>query len=235
MNEAQRDSGPGTKIGVVTIGQAPRADVVPHMVPAWGKGVTVVEIGALDGLTRTEIARLAPDDNNDLLVTRMADGCAVVVGHRLVTPRMQMAVNDLAEQDCDPIVVLCTGVFELESPGPRLVYPRKVLEHLAVTMGLATPGVTLGLLVPDPKQEEPMADLWRKLTSRVIATSASPYEFNEGPAAFERAGEKLYKGDARVIVMDCMGYTPAMRRALLQRAQVPVVLANQAVAYAAKP
>src|SRR5207249_542441 len=51
------------RIGMVTIGQAPRADVVPDMA-ALLPGVEIVEAGALDGLDRTAIASLAPDGDD---------------------------------------------------------------------------------------------------------------------------------------------------------------------------
>ena len=41
-----------TKVGLITVGQAPRSDVVPDMAAILGGGVEIVEAGALDGLTR---------------------------------------------------------------------------------------------------------------------------------------------------------------------------------------
>src|SRR5437879_12922660 len=67
-------------VGLVTIGQSPRADVVPEMATLIGPGVDVREAGALDGLTRPEIERLAPTGRDEILVTRLQDGSAVVVG-----------------------------------------------------------------------------------------------------------------------------------------------------------
>jgi protein AroM len=39
------------KIGIITIGQSPRTDVVPEMSALFGEGVEVLECGALDGLS----------------------------------------------------------------------------------------------------------------------------------------------------------------------------------------
>ncbi len=49
-----------TRIGMVTVGQAPRADIVPDMA-ALLPDVDILEAGALDGLDRAAIARLAPE------------------------------------------------------------------------------------------------------------------------------------------------------------------------------
>src|SRR3989442_11153264 len=67
-------------VGLVTIGQSPRADVVPEMATLIGPGVDVREAGALDGLTRGEIDRLAPTGSDEILVTRLRDGSAVFLG-----------------------------------------------------------------------------------------------------------------------------------------------------------
>ena len=50
-----------TKVGLITVGQAPRSDVVPDMAAILGGDVEIVEAGALDGLTREQIAPLAPE------------------------------------------------------------------------------------------------------------------------------------------------------------------------------
>ena len=58
-------------VGMITIGQSPRSDVVPDMVEILGPGVEIRERGALDGLSPREIAALAPAPDDDLLVTRL--------------------------------------------------------------------------------------------------------------------------------------------------------------------
>ena len=62
------------------MGQAPRSDVVPDMAAILGGDVEIVEAGALDGLTREQIAPLAPEGDDEILVTRLADGSSVFVG-----------------------------------------------------------------------------------------------------------------------------------------------------------
>ena len=61
-----------TTIGLITVGQAPRSDVVPDMAAILGGDVEIVEAGALDGLTREEIAPLAPEGDDEIIVTRLA-------------------------------------------------------------------------------------------------------------------------------------------------------------------
>ncbi len=49
-------------IGAITIGQAPRDDVVPEMEKRLGPPVRVLQAGALDGLSRADITAFAPAD-----------------------------------------------------------------------------------------------------------------------------------------------------------------------------
>src|SRR5262249_41243613 len=81
--------------GMITVGQAPRVDVVPDMVEIIGPGIRIREVGALDGLSREAIAALAPAPGDDILVTRLADGQSVFVAKRHVVARVQACVDEL--------------------------------------------------------------------------------------------------------------------------------------------
>ncbi len=49
------------KIGIITIGQSPRTDVLPEMSAFFPEGVEVLEQGALDGLTPQQVRAFAPE------------------------------------------------------------------------------------------------------------------------------------------------------------------------------
>ena len=49
------------QIGIVTIGQSPRSDVVPEMQVHLGAHVEVLDHGALDGLTLAEVENYTPE------------------------------------------------------------------------------------------------------------------------------------------------------------------------------
>ena len=46
------------KIGTLTIGQSPRNDLIPE-IEAFFKGAEIIQLGALDGLSKEQIADLA--------------------------------------------------------------------------------------------------------------------------------------------------------------------------------
>ena len=46
------------KIGMLTIGQSPRNDILPGLKEILGKNVEIVEAGALDGLTLVDVKKI---------------------------------------------------------------------------------------------------------------------------------------------------------------------------------
>ena len=217
-----------TMMGVITIGQSPRPDLVLPMSQIWGEGLTVRERGALDSLSRPEIAALEPSEGDEALVTRLLDGSEVIIGHREAEGLVAGAAWDLASQECDPILVLCTGFFAVEAPGARLIFPRQILNSLV--RALPSRGA-LGVMVPHPSQEETIGGLWKEEGLEVITAAVSPYRYERDPESFLRAAEDLRISGVDMIVMDCMGYSLCMREAVRRAAGVPVLLASSAVAH----
>jgi protein AroM len=82
-----------TRVGLITVGQAPRSDVVPDMAAILGGDVEIVEAGALDGLSREQIEPLAPEGDDEILVTRLADGSSVFVGKTRMIPRIEAKIG----------------------------------------------------------------------------------------------------------------------------------------------
>ena len=67
------------KIGAITIGQAPRTDVTADIMRIFDGKVELLQRGGLDGLTKEEIARFAPEEGDYVLVSRLTDGSSVKV------------------------------------------------------------------------------------------------------------------------------------------------------------
>ena len=59
------------KIGLITLGQSPRTDILSEMTRILGSGYEMVEAGALDGHTLKEIKKLEIGPEGTLLMTRM--------------------------------------------------------------------------------------------------------------------------------------------------------------------
>src|ERR1700693_4653984 len=95
-------------LGTLTIGQAPRPDVVPIIdrhVPA---EIRRIHRGVLDGLSRAAIdARYRPLPGERALVTRLLEGGTVELSRRAMRDGVQQALAGLEAEGCDVILLLC--------------------------------------------------------------------------------------------------------------------------------
>jgi len=216
---------------MVTIGQAPRVDVVPEMAKLLG-AAEIVERGALDGLTPAEIEPLAPGAGDEVLVTRLRDGSPVFLGKRRVTPLVQAKLDELDALEVTLTVLLCTGAFHgLHSRRP-LVEPDKVL--LGMLRAIRFAG-RLGVLTPSPRHVAQTEARWRNEGFDPVVVALSPYDEERTGAGQAAAGAEAIAGALRaggvgMVVLDCIGFKPAARTELAQRVGVPVLVANLLVA-----
>ncbi len=213
-------------VGLVTIGQSPRADVVPDMAEIIGPGVELREAGALDGLARAEIGALAPGPGDEILVTRLADATSVFVGKRHIVARVQRKIAELELAGVTLTALLCTGAFaRLEASHP-LLQPQQVL--LGTLRAMRWPG-RLGILTPSEPHVPQTEARWRADGFDPIVVPLSPYE-EENPAAVARAAQTLRGAGAGLVVMDCIGFRRKTRDQLQELTAVPVLVANLLVA-----
>lgn len=212
------------RIGMVTIGQAPRVDVVPDMADILGPGVEILERGALDGLDDARIAAMAPAGDDEVLVTRLADGRSVFVAKRHVTPLVQERIEALEGAGVAMTVLLCTGKFQGLRPARPLVEPDKVLR--GVLRGVAFPG-RLGVLTPSERHVTQTEARWKAHGFDPVVVPASPYHESESIPA---AAETFRAGGVGFVLLDCIGFRREARDELRRRLGVPVVVANLLVA-----
>lgn len=207
----------------VTIGQTPRIDLVPEM-RAWiGDGMDIEEFGALDGLSRAEIASMAPRPDDHRLVTRLADGTEAVVRKDLMHRRLQQVFDDIGGGQFSCTVLLCTGHFPPFDVDGLFLDAQSIVDHSVAA--IADHARLVGVMVPLPQQIEELH--FRPRAGQAMKVSdASPY----AAGRLEQAAESL--ADADLIVMHCMGYTDAMRRTVAAIAERPVLLARRLVATA---
>src|SRR5215207_10094150 len=108
-------------IGMATIGQAPRDDVVPAMRAYLPDGLAIAERGALDGLRYEERRPYWAEPGEVGIVTRLRDGSSVLLSHARILPAMQAAVDRLVREDGAELVVILCGANWSAVRSERLV------------------------------------------------------------------------------------------------------------------
>lgn len=209
-------------VGLITIGQSPRVDVVPDMAEIIGPGVEIREAGALDGLDRAAITTLAPREGDEILVTRLRDGASVFVAKRHIVARVQEKIAALEREGAALTALLCTGAFPRLRASRPLIQPQPVL--LGVLRGMSWPG-RLGVLTPSVPHVPQTEARWRADGFDPIVLPLSPYE-EEDPAALVRAADALRAAGAGLVVMDCIGFRRKTRNELQGLTGAPVLVAN---------
>ena len=215
-------------LGTVTIGQAPRPDLVPileHHLPA---GVRQIHRGVLDGLARAEIDALyRPEPGEPVLVTRFGDGGAVELSRVRVERTAQHKIDALEAEGCSVILLLCTGTFAgLSCRNSWLVEPDAIIPPLtAALIGRRQ----LGVLVPLASQISSESGKWRALERPPLCESASPYD--EDLAAVACAARALAARGAEALLLDCIGFTGRHKKAAAESG-LPVLLSNAIAAKA---
>ncbi|HTW52311.1 MAG TPA: AroM family protein [Stellaceae bacterium] len=216
-------------LGTLTIGQAPRPDVVPIIEQHVPADTRLIHRGALDGLTRAEIAaRYEADPDEPALITRLLDGRSVNLSRRRTQTAVQEKLTLLEDDGCDIILVLCTGIFAgLECRRAWLVEPDHIIPGMVA--GLIERR-QLGIIVPIAGQIVSEAEKWRPLARTPLFGVASPYSADD--ASLLAAGRTLQAEGAEAILLDCIGFTER-HRAALGALGLPVMLSNAIVAKAA--
>jgi protein AroM len=215
-------------LGTLTIGQAPRPDVVPIIDAHVPASVRRVHRGVLDGLSHAEItARYEAEAGEPALVTRLQDGGVVELSRHRMQDGVQSSLTALEAEGCDVILLLCTGTFDgLRCDKAWLVEPDHIIPGMVA--GLIEQR-QLGIIVPIAGQTLSEAGKWQALARVPIFATASPY--TSPPEAVGDAGATLKSRGARAILLDCIGFTER-HRAALAGLDMPVILSNAVVAKA---
>lgn len=217
------------RVGLITIGQAPRDDVVPDMLAQLPFDVEPLERGAIDGLSLEEVQALAPQDGETWAVSRMRDGAEVRLAKRELVPRMQQRIHELEELSVDLIVPLCASDWSTLQCCVPFINPGGALP--AIVSAMLRPGGTLGAVSPTKAQSEQAHERYRVQGVPAVTTFAQPYtDRAEREQQCKAAGELLANHGADLIYMSCMGHNQEMRAIVREASGRPTVTSSGIIA-----
>ena len=94
------------KILVITVGQAPRDDIMEEMYP-YLKNFEIIQKGALDGLTKEYIEENLKGEKGDyLLVSKLTNGEYVKFAEEKIIGRIQKIIDEY-DKKVSYILILC--------------------------------------------------------------------------------------------------------------------------------
>ena len=216
------------KIGVVTIGQSPRPDVIGEMERILGKGYEILEKGALDDFTLEDVQKIKIEEGQGVLVTRMRDGTEIKITHDIVNPVIQKRITELEAEGVELILLVCTGRFPEFKSNVLVVQPSNIIR--GVTRAAIRKG-RMASILPSMQQ---VGGSPREREEDGLVTyldSASPY----GPIEeVEKLGDRLAKQNVDLIVLNCMGFDQNHKRIIREKTGKPVLQSSAMVARALK-
>lgn len=216
-----------THLGVVTIGQSPRREMAEELREQLGAAVSIVQSGALDAVSNEDLATLRPRTAETTLTTVLRCGHAVQVDRDLLVPLVEAAISQVETAGAEVTLFVCTGSFVPLAHLAPLLHAEQLL--LSGVAGLASGVSRVGIVAPLPEQEGEVASQWRGvLSAEVRVASADPYSA-EALSEVTLAAHRLAGQGVGLLVLDCMGYGEAARKAAAT-AGIPVVLARAVVA-----
>lgn len=211
-------------IGVVTIGQTPRPDLVATFAAA-APAAEIRLSGALDDVAPDALAAMTAPGPYPLLV-RLADGKTAEVPRDRLVPRVAAAAGALSAEGAQLIVVACAGEFPtIACPVPVLV-PGRVVPAVVRTWALRG---RIGVVTPNAAQVPFAEAKWRADGFDAEVVCASPVEHHEMAAAARR----LVDADVSLVVLDCMGHDEAYRDEFARLCGRPVLAVQSLVAHLA--
>jgi protein AroM len=212
------------KVGVVTIGQSPRPDVVGEITRILGDSYEVIEVGALDSFSLEEVRKMEPEPGQGLLVTRMRDGTEVKINHDSVLPYLQRAITELNDKQVKIILLLCTGRFPEFKSNVLVVTPSQIVR--GVTNASIRKG-KLGMILPSIQQVggAPRIEDTEGLTT--YYDSASPYGSIEDVKAL---GDRLAENKVDLTFLNCMGFDHNHKKIIMEKTGKPVIQSSSLVA-----
>ena len=214
------------EIGLISIGQSPRPDIVQEIKKAMAENPKIIEVGALDGLSRNEILSLGCSPQDYRVVTRLSDAQPITISKNHILARMETALRKLESQSVRFAAILCTEEFPEYPFDGLLLKPGKLLFHFVSSFYRKDGGA---IVIPLEEQKEAATKRWKLPNVHLNIGILAP---GPNPDAIERLCEELRREPPGFVVLDCFGYDGKLKREIQHQLNCPVILPRTLLGYA---
>ena len=214
---------PMKQIGMLTIGQSPRDDLIPGVMQILGEDFEIIQAGALDDLTYEEIQEIELNPEHYILVSRMRDGREIKITKKFVVPRMQEQLDKIEAQGVRLTVVMCTGKFPQFNSKGLVVTPSEVLK--GVVEGSLKAG-KLAIVYPTEEQIAYAERDFGREDIMLYADSVSPYE----PEDVEGLLKRLKAEDPDLVFLNCFGFPLELKQRIIDTTGKPTIHSSGLIA-----
>lgn len=211
-------------VGIITIGQTPRVDMIQDIRKHLPEGTRILEKGVLDGKTVKEIQWFLPEEGHTVLISRLRNGESAILAKEKVLPIIQGLIDELQSEKASLIILACTGKFPLFRSDIPVIYPDHLLN--CAVKGLLREG-SLAVIVPLAEQGGAIIDKWKEAGFHAIPGASSPYAFSQEKLI--EAVRQLDRHPAIAMVLDCIGYTEEMKSIAQTHTTKPVILSRSVI------
>jgi protein AroM len=213
------------QIGVITMGQAPRTDLLPEIERFFPTNVDFIQRGVLDDFDQEKLQKIKPESGQTTLISRLKDGTSATMAKEKVIPIIQQIIDDFNQNQIQLIIVACTGEFPPFDSKIPIIYPDYLLNYVA--QGIFRKKEQIGVIIPLPEQADSIQKKWHTAGFKTITVASSPYQFDE--QSLIRATKYLEQSSIQTIVLDCIGYTQKMKAIVREHSTKNVLLSRNIV------
>jgi protein AroM len=236
------------KIGLLTIGQSPRVDILldwkmdenqiktyepmdilippkDSMIPT---NVELIHIGALDDIPKDKIHEIQPAPGKRGPISRLKDGTWTLIDPEKLKPLMIKCVSRLEKVGCQAILQLCTGDFPYLTPKIPLIEAGELCK--GIIEAVLNPDSTLGMFSPFPQKTEEVTikELPHWGNRKICQINANPYQ--NPPESIIPEVEKMKNQEVDMVYMNCLGYSIKHKKIAKDILKKPVILPRSTAA-----
>jgi len=211
------------RVGLLTIGQSPREDVVSEIKLLLNPRIEIQEKGLLDDFSLEEIERLKPDAGQMPLVTRLREGGQVELSEKRISSMLPKAIDFMQkEMKVRAVGVLCTHDFAKRRFSIPVIFP---FDYLTFLTSRILNVKSLGVVVPLESQIGTTKEKWKSSS----VESKSPYA---GGKSWEKIAKKFIAKRVEAVILDCIGYRIKDKQEIQKFLSVPILLPRIILAHA---